>query len=646
MAASLPSSQKYLKQGIAFICCLGLLLLALSVNAQEEGQTRRRGSRIIDDTTKQVYGPRTSKYYYERDVYLNRLTLHTIDTAIRDFQRFTYVQRGENKYQDLGNIGTAIRPIFYQTPELIGATSGLTSFDLYWDTEQMKLYDTKSPYANMHVMLGGKGRSMTRVRFSRNITPRWNFGFTYRALLIDKQVQRQSKGDRNVRSTYYDLFTSYMSKDSSYRIIASFRRNNLDADEYGGIRALQGQELTDEDYYSTNAQPKLLEALNNDLRMNIRIYQQYEIARALQIYNTFERYRQGSEFTDIPSKEPAGYYDYTDKTIAADTTNGLSKFRNIRDEVGIKGNLLKLFYQGYYAARWYDNYNLYTGVIKGFEHYLGGRMSLRLDSLGELSGWAELQNNGNYRIEASLKSKWFEASLKQLQYSVPLVYQSYRGQHDYWENNFDPINVTQLNGYIHYNSRVLSVSPGLTFTRLGNYVFMKYYPKDSATANQQTVLPTQSSGEQVIASPEVKISLTMLRHVHLRTDIIYTRLLATSDDAIQIPELFVNAQLSYENIHFNNNLDIHTGFEFHYQSTYNALGYDVPMRLYYVQKTDAVKAFPLIDVFVSARIKRGKVFFKYNNIVQVFTKEGYMPTFGYPGQRNILDFGFDWSFYD
>ncbi|HTF18052.1 MAG TPA: putative porin, partial [Chryseolinea sp.] len=376
--------------------------------------------------------------------------------------------------------------------------------------------------------------------------------------------------------------------------------------------------------------------------------QQYEIGKALQLYNTFDRYRQGTEFTDIPANAPTDYYDYTDSTILVmgDTTQGLTKFRTIRDEVGFKGNLLKLFYQGYYAARWYNNENLYAGTVKGFEHYLGGRMSLRLDSLGELSAWLEVQNNGNFRIEGELKSKWFEASLKQLQYSVPIVYQTYKGLHNRWENDFNPINVTQLNGYLHYNSPVLSLSPGLTFTRLGNYVFMKYYPKESESANVQTMLPTQSSGEQVIASPELKFSLTMLRHVHLRTDIIYTKLLVSNDDAIQIPELFVNTQLSYENIHFNDNLDIHTGLEIHYQSDYNALAYDVPMQLYYVQNTDVVKGFPLIDVFVSARIKRGKIFFKYNNIVQAFTKEGYFLTPEYPGQRNILDFGFDWSFYD
>lgn len=632
---------------------IAMMLWVIQATAQDTGQPRRRGSKVLDDSTKQVYGPKTSRYYYERDVYLNRVEYHPIDTVIRDFQRFTYVQRHHYKYQDLGNIGSAIRPIFYQTPEIIGATSGFTSFDMYWESDQIRLFDTKSPYANMHVMLGGQGRSMTKATFARNISPRWNFGFDYRALLIDKQVQRQSKGDRSVRSTYYDLFTSFASKDSSYRLIATFRRNNLDADEYGGIRPTTDN-FSYADYFSTNAQPNLLEAAHNDLRTSMRLYQEYKIGKALQVYNILERYRQGTEFTDLPGKAPENFYDWTDPTILTDTdsTLGLTKFKTLRNEAGIKGNLLKLFYQGYYAVRNYNNTNLFAGTIKGTEHYLGGRMALRLDSLGELSAWAEMELGGNYRLEGELKSKWFEASLKQLQYEVPFVYQSYRGHHDVWENSFDPINTTQLNGFVHYRSKALKLSPGLTFTRIGNYVFMKYYTESLDTTSQK-VFPTQSSGEQVIASPELRFDLTMLKHVHLRSEIIYTKLLASNDDAIQIPELFINAQLAYENIHYNGNLDIHTGFEFHYQSTYNGLAFDVPMQLFYVNTTEEanlvvnpLKAFPIVDVFVSARIKKGRIFFKYNNIVQAFTKEGYMPTPEYPGQRNILDFGFDWSFYD
>ena len=632
----------YYSRFLALIVCLTVCLLDL----QAQDQTGKRGSRIIDDTTKQVYGPKTSRYFYENDVFLNRQTYHTIDTVIRDFHRFSYVQTSHYTLQDLGNIGTSSRQIFYQVPQVIGASSGFQSYDVVWDAEEIRNYDTKSPYTKMYVILGGKGRSMTRASFSRNINPRWNFGFNYRALLVDKQVQRQSKGDRNVKSTYYDLYTAFQTKDSSYRVFANFRRNRLDADEYGGVRTTEGFEY--KDYFYDNVQPLLSNAMSSDLRMKFHLFHQYEIGKALQIYHTFDRYRQGRKFFDVPGDPKAEDYYYDHVELPYDTSDDRSKFKYVRNEFGIKGNLLKLFYNGYYKLRYISmtNTNVEPDTLhvttSELESYIGGRISLKLDSLGEINGWAELQQNGNYRIEGNIKSKWFEASLKQAQYSVPFVYQFYRGAHDVWNNDFDAINSTQINGYLHYNSRVFNISPGLTFTRVGNYVLFK----EGDYGTTQTVLPIQTSGEQVFASPELKFSLRLYKHIIFSSQTIYTKVLKDTDDAIQIPDVFVNAQLAYENIHFNENLDMHAGLDFHYQSDYYALGYDVPIQQFYVQQSFVSPSFPLIDVFFSARIKKGRIFVKYNNVVQLITKEGYMPTPGYPGQRNILDFGFDWSFYD
>ena len=529
---------------------------------------------------------------------------------------------------------------------MIGASSGFQSYDVIWDSEPIRNYDTKSPYTKMYVILGGKGRSMTRASFSRNITPRWNFGFNYRALLVDKQVQRQSKGDRNVKSTYYDLYTAFQSKDSSYRVLANFRRNNLDADEYGGIR--DDDDFEYKEYFFENAQPNLLNAMSSDLRMNFHLFHQYEIGKALQIYHTFDRYRQGRKFFDLPGDPNDDDYYYDHVEIDLDTTDDRSKFKYVRNEFGIKGTLLKLFYNGYYTIRKISMTNTYVVPdtlhvsTNEVESYLGGRIALKLDSLGEINGWGELQQNGNYRLEGQIKSKWFEASLRQVQYSVPFVYQFYRGAHDDWNNDFDAINATQINGYIHYNSRAFSISPGLTFTRVGNYVFFK----EGDFGKDQKVLPIQTSGEQVFASPELRLSLRLYDHIIFSSQTVYTKVLKSTDDAIQIPDFFVNAQLAYENIFFNGNLDMHAGFEFHYKSDYYALGYDVPVQQFYVQQSFLTPSFPLIDIFFNARIKKGRIFFKYNNLVQLITKEGYMPTPGYPGQRNIIDFGFDWSFYD
>lgn len=623
-------------------------MLAWTGQAQDDEPARRRGSRIIDDTTKQIYGPRTSKYFYEQDAFMNRTTLHEIDTAIRNVHRFNYIQHYENLYQDLGNIATAMAPIYFKAPETIGVRSGFNGYDLLWEREQVRYFDTKSPYTNMDVVVGGKGRSITRVIFSRNINPRWNAGFKYRGLFIDKTIQRTGKGDRNVVGHYYDFFTTYQSKDSTYRLFFNYRRNNVNADENGGVVSTSSTPLTYIDYFSVNAQPKLTEAASRELRMNFHLFHQYQIRRALQLYHIFDRYRQGNGFFDLPDREPSDAYDYTVAALANDTTADYTKFKTVRNEVGIKGSVGKLFYNGYYALRNYSmTYrHIATDTLKvdthGQESYLGGRVSLKLDSLVEVTGWAELMQSGNYRLEGHLSSKWFDASLRQMQYTPTFVQQAYRGGHQEWSNDFNNSSVSQLSGNIHYRSKAFSFSPGLTFTRLGNYVYYRY---DAARTGQK-MLPEQSSGGQVIMSPAVKMSVTTLRHVHLTVQGIYSSVLENTGDAIQIPDLFVNAQLAYENIHFSGNLDMQAGVDVHWKSAYFANGYDVSVQQFYVQQVFQNRAFPLVDLFFNAKIKRARIFVKYNNLMQMITREGYMLTPYYPGQRNVIDFGFDWSFYD
>jgi hypothetical protein len=622
-----------------------------TLSAQDDDPRPRRGSKVIDDSTRQVYGPRTSRYYFEEEVFLNREIFYPIDTLIRNFHRFSYVQRHENRYQDLGNIGTSIRPIYYQSPTVVGVNSGFHSYDLYWDDERLKYYDTKSPFTNLDVNLGGTGRSRTRVSFSRNINPRWNFGFTYRGLFIDKQVQRTGKGDRNARGTYYDIYTAYQTKDSTYRLFFNFRRMYHQVDEYGGIST--GTDISISDFFAENREPLLTEAESNDLRANLHLFHQYKIGTALQLYHKYDQYQQTNEFVDNYAREgnASTYFDYNeipDDTLRKYGTLDEVEFKSLRNEVGIKGSLLKLFYNGFYALRNYNiNYNqLLEDTLqvrtKGVESYLGGRVSLKLDSLGELNGFLEVQETGNLRLEGELRSKWFEASLKQVVYEPTFVQQGYRGSHDVWNNSFSKTESTWLNGYLHYQSKRLSVSPGVTFTRMSNYIYFRKEDVDFG----QTVLPVQSTGSQIYFAPELRVSLTFLRHIQLSGHGIYTRFLENSGDALRIPELFVNAQLSYANIFFGGNLDMHAGAEVHWKSAYYAPAYDVTTRQFYIQDTFQVPSFPLVDVFFNAKIKKGRIFVKYHNLIQLFTKEGYLPTPFYPGQKNVVDFGFDWSFYD
>jgi len=307
-----------------------------------------------------------------------------------------------------------------------------------------------------------------------------------------------------------------------------------------------------------------------------------------------------------------------------------------------------LFYSAYYKIRTYSTFNRYVDETTlsfdndGVEGYVGGKIAFRFDSLSELSGNAEYLLGGNYRLQGDLKTPWLDAKAISILAKPGFLPQAYRGSHNSWVNDFSNTFSNQVEGFLKGNWRGISISPGMRYMVLSNYIFYK----ENKVEGEQAVLPVQSSGNQQTFSPELRMSLRFFKHFYLRPQVIYTSILKNDDNALQIPELFVNAQLAYENMLFKGNMQAQIGFDLHWRSTYNAMGYDPTIQQYYVQTSFTNEAFPLVDFFFNGKFKRGRFFMKYHNIVQAVTGKGYLITPYYRGQPNIMDFGFDLILFD
>jgi Putative porin len=628
-----------------------IIMLAAPVYAQRKKQVqqaRPKRSSVVDDSTKAVYGPKTTLTTTEKSLFYNDNVYTPIDTSISNYHRWTYVQRFNNYYKDIGNVGTALCPIFPTLSSTIGATSGFTVYHEYYDTEEPRYFDTKSPYTRIQIIWGGKGRAMTRVEFSRPINPRWNFGFNFRPILADKQIQYQ-KAVRQTMSYYYDFYTSYKSKDTRYLLLFNYRRIRHRVFENGGVVVNQGD--TYKDFFDKDAAVHLIYAVSEEDRTNLHLFQQYHLAGPLQVYMTNDLIDQNNKYTDETANEtPPGYYDYIrgDSTYADDK----AEIKILQNEAGVKGSAGPLFYNFYFKLRAYDyqnhygtptNGNLLAYQTRSTEKYLGGRVRLRYDSVTELNGSAEYLLDGHYRLNANWVSPWIDASATSMLSKPGFMQQIYYGSYDLWTNSFSKIASQQLSGFIKANIGPLFISPGATFSTFNNYVFFR---QQAQPVEYQKVLPFQSHGSQVIFSPELRMSIRFAKHFYFRPQVISTALIKNDDDAFHIPTLFINTQLAYENSLFHGNLLMQVGLDAHWKSTYQAMGYDPAIQQFYIQNTSQQASYLLADVFLNGKIKRGRFFLKYHNLVQAFTGIGYVPTPGYQGQRNIMDFGFELLLFD
>jgi Putative porin len=613
-------------------------------------QPSGRGSQIVDDSTKNVYGPKTTLWITENDIYLNKKNYQPLDTAIQDYHRWTFIQRLNNFYQDLGNVGTSLNPIFPQAPVTIGATPGYATYAPYFDLAEPRYFDSKSPYTRILLVWGGDGRARSHIEFTRNINPRWNFGFNYRPTLVDKQVQRVGKGDRQTISHYYDLYTSYKSKNERYQLLASYRRIRHRVFENGGI--LLSFDTTFAGYFDENVSSYLSAARSEELRNVVHLFHQYQLASPFQLYHKADFTRQSNLFSYLKSQEANynAFYGYTnpDSDINTDTVSDGTRFNTIVNEFGIKGKAAFFYYSLYYKLRFYNTSNKYLDNLalpydkSRAENYLGGQIAFRFDSLSELSGQAEYLLDGNYRLHAQLRTPWLDATGTSSLVKPGFLPQAYRGSHHQWINSFNDPFTNQLSAFLKVKWGRLFISPGATYTALSNYVYYKTNDK----VNEPTVVAAQSGGNQQLFVPELRMSLRFFRHVYLRPQVLYTSVLNNDDGALQIPKWFANAQLAYENMLFKGNLQVQIGVDAHWRSEYLALDYDPAIQQYFVQNSTRARAFPLVDVFFNGKFKRGRFFVKYHNLQQVISGLGYLPTPNYRGQGSILDFGFDLILFD
>lgn len=607
---------------------------------------KRTRSKIVNDSAKSIYGPKTTLSITEREVFENRKSYVTLDTAIVNLHRWDFVRKYENRYQDLGNVGTAMNPIFPLMSGTIGASSGFKVYDVYYESAEPRYYDTKSPFTRINVVWGGKGRAMTHIEFTRNITPRWNFGFNYRPVLSVKQIQSTGKGDYQVKSQYYDFYTSYQSKNNRYKLLASYRRIRHQVKENGGVALLA--DTTYKGYFDPNARPFISNTVGaasgtqtEELRNNIHFFHQYQLAKPAQLYHVMDWTKQVNAFRSNTNSETTSYFNFqnSDTTVFTD----VNTFQTFQNEVGFKGNAAFLFYDFYYKLRLYSNSMSHLqgqapGAV-GTENYIGSRIAFRFDSLSQLSGHAEYLLDGHYKLEGALRTPWLDAELFSALAKPGFMQQAYRGGYNSWVNNFTNTFSNQLSGRIKAKFGPLLISPGLTYTALKDYIYF-------SSNELQQALPHQSTGNQQIVSPELRMDLHFLKRFHLRPHVIYSTLLNNDENAISVPTWFSNVQLSYENVIFKGALQLQMGVDAHAKSDYKALGYAPALQQFYIQDSFTNPSFWTTDIFLNGRIKRGRFFVKYINLLQQITAKGYLPTPGYPNVRNTMDFGFELILFD
>ena len=592
-------------------------------------------AQILDDSTQIVYGPRTTNFKYINDIKFNRNVSTHPDTSIIGFERFSYMETQRYKIQDLGNIGTSAKNIFYTPPSIIGRTSGYYTYSLYdWPIEKIRLFNTRSPFTDLFVGFAAGNRNITRISHSQSIKSNWNFGLNFQWLTMDKQIGKTGRGDNQVRGLDYNFYMYYWTPDSNYFALGAYARMHHKVVEIGGVDTLGF--TNNDDYFDENAEYNLTDVSSTELNIRYYLYQQYQLNPAFAIYNEFSRSLRSNYFAD--SKVSSNGFFYDNILFNTSETWNRNKFNDFVNEAGIKGDWKNAFYNAYYRYRSISFDQLYlTETEKRTEGYVGGSLRYDNDSSYYLALSGELMlNNANHRISALYENRFWELSYNRLMYDPGAIHERYFSNHYEWQNDFSAVQSDNIKALFKIQLNKINIKPFLSLSMLKNYI---YFNEDK--------MPSQASGFVQLYSPGLDFDLQIGKYLHWENQVIYTFKTGeeAARDVFRIPPIFVNSYLYYSRFMFNEKLLISLGLNAHYQSGYFADGYDPVTQQFYLQNNFELPEYLLADVFIDLKIETVRIFLKYYYLNQK-KGEGYFASPYYPGQPKGLDLGLSWMFYD
>lgn len=595
-------------------------------------------SQILDDTTRQIYGPNTSRWFTEDDLRYNRDTLYFLDSTMKDLHHFDWVQKNGNRYQDLGVIGTALKPIFFELPDQIGARSGYTAMSPYYQgANGLKFYQSLSPITDLRVIYGENNRNRVNVTFSRNVNPQWNIGGTFHSMIIDREIGRKGNNRTAVLSFNYSVFSSFHTKDRKYEAIGSFSRWLHTPSESGGIDTV----LANYTQKGIGINVYLYDAYSQDLRQQYRLYHEYKFNPFLQVFHRLEKYRQNNYYYDVLTEASAKFYGSSGPNLLTDSTKDRSVISYWVNEVGLKGSIGPVVYSIGYRRRDGSAPMKYLNRPREFrENYLLGYGRYDLGQNHEASVRAEFLLGGQYKVDAHYHNRFLSVDWKRRLYQPAFLEQRYFGNHDDWSNSFANSLGDQLIVRGNIPLWIFTLKPEVQASQIDNLVYWD---------ESQTPQQANERGQILTAGGALKVRLG---NWYWESEALYSTTTGSATTSLALPELFLNSELYYQGPAFENALNLKVGISAHTWSPYLRYGYDPVVQQFHLQQTvDTPGWYPIVDAFAVLGIGPATVFLRYqhaNYLLVVEDNEAptYQATAGYNGIRARFNIGVRWYMYN
>ncbi len=605
-------------------------------------------TQILDDSTKLLYSVKTVRQRTEEAMVLNK-GAEIGDTSLNNFsEKGDFIYQGKKIYQNLGVFGTASRPLFYQLPDAIGLRNGMNMFDyLIPEQNQIRYFNTRSPYTDIQYAQGAKQRAMIRTTFSVNLKPRLNFTAHYQRLTALRVLNISQSDERT--SDHHSIWVSsnYSTKDNRYRAWGYYQHlNHLQYETGGGFtrKTSDGslsQNQSDSLFLSPEIMPVYLNAntRNRELRNNWYFTQIWKpFGNGLYIRTSHSRNRQVNRYTDpLPnaafylnreyfqkSDDPKALPDtlFSDRSFQAFENTLFAGFQDSLQNLSfsIKRRDLKYYSNfqtfDYPKAEWVAGFQ-FQGLYKGLQ----ARLS------------AEFMTIDQFDLKASTNLWGWNVAGRLVSFLPSMIQRQFFSKNLIYLTDFKPSRAVQLKAEKTFTIRKWSISPSFEHLTVSNGI-----------AFSDSMLPVQRDKVATMQYAGLAISGAIGKRLH--TENTFIRVFQAGSRIAQMPGYVYHSAHYYDLVRNKKAYGVQLGVNVDWRYDWPSETFNPLNGQWFLQNKTTIPPYFLVNAFTNVRIDRVRLYFKVHNVFQKLGSPGYFATPFYPGQRRLFEFGLNWTFFD
>jgi hypothetical protein len=616
---------------------------------------------------------------YIRYTTLDRMKLGTytvqIDTGLRGFQYFNPQNDPYNPSINTGSYGLATRDLLFNPSKTIGFQTGFHSLERYLlNPDSIRYYRARSPFSELGFVTGDQ---VFKATVAQNVTPRWSVGGELNFALAKGFYQNQRYNDSKAA-----VFSWYESENNRYNLLTNLVFNTLVSTENGSVLndtlfQGKGRQASEAEIVRLSGQREE-RARQTWKDYNFFLRQSFFIGRIdsinagtqeMQILPT----QRVSHTLQLNSKKFQFYKNEDDANSAfpftqnpAILTKDSTRLKSISNEFGysfyLRGkstsfikNEVKLDLRLQNEISWFnakdDKFSFQNTTLKAG---IGYRFSDRVNIVGDLNQIVAGRNFGDYFYEANANFLLSNTVGRVIlggyiqNKSPDYLFERVNYQYHKWPEagndafNFDKTKINNLS-FTYENSK-LGFTGKVEYFLMNNYLYYKEIDNPALTdILRRKIEPAQITGNINMLKISVGEKLTFGRF-HFDNYAVYQK----SDymSVLQTPELYTWHSFYYNNI-LVKVVNFNIGFDVRFNTPFVAPSYAINVSQFYNDNADIeFSTYPVVDLWLTATLKRTNFFLRYDYANQGLLSNGYYTVRRYPMGNANLRFGLTWKFYD